>query len=66
MDRAGFQFDADHPVCQHDAEEEQHEDAADIDQHLGYGEEIRLEEDVESGDPEKGEQERERRIDDVF
>ncbi len=50
---------------EHDREDDQHEDAADVDQDLGRREEVGLHDGEEGGDREEHDQEREGGADDV-
>ena len=66
MDGPGPQFDVDDFVRQHHAEQEEDQNTSDVDQDLGYSQEVGLKKHIEPGNAEEREEKRERRINDAL
>jgi len=66
LEHTCFHIDVHDFIRQHHAEKNQHHDAAHVNHDLGNRDEISREENINSGDAEKCQQKRKRRVDDVF
>ena len=53
------------PMGQHDGEQDQHQDAADVDQHVHRRDEVSAEENIQAGDSHKRAQQGERRVNNI-